>query len=46
MRDGIVLVFGLVGLAGAFLFAGICILANHMFRQRGLPAEEETSDDL
>lgn len=37
---------GLIAFAAALLFATICIIANHMFRQRGLPAEKETSDDL
>lgn len=38
--------FGLIALAAALLFAAICIFANHMFRQRGLPADEEVQDDL
>lgn len=37
---------GLIAIAAALLFAAICIAANHMFQQRGLPADEEVQDDL
>ncbi len=42
----VAIAFGLLAVAAALLFGCLCILANHMFRQRGLPAEKETSDDL
>lgn len=37
---------GLIAIAAALLFAAICIVANHMFQQRGLPTDEEVQDDL
>ncbi len=46
MTGCVPLALGLVGIAGALLLAAICILANEMFRQRGLPGEEEADDDL